>query len=143
MRGVSVLTYWLSALLWDLIYFSIFCCLLLVSVTDVAWRFIVQCHPQEIPIQRFVSQNKTCKEIWNYFGLLCQRIYCGNLIIEMFSLIFFQLGRTYFFEKYFLNCLPMWLLSIMHGPKTTLKKWGLLLVTCPLFLFLTMSLLLI
>uniref|UniRef100_A0A8C0NPP3 ABC transporter domain-containing protein n=1 Tax=Canis lupus familiaris TaxID=9615 RepID=A0A8C0NPP3_CANLF len=29
--GVSVLTYWLSALLWDLIYFSIFCCLLLVS----------------------------------------------------------------------------------------------------------------
>uniref|UniRef100_A0A8C0RY63 ABC transporter domain-containing protein n=1 Tax=Canis lupus familiaris TaxID=9615 RepID=A0A8C0RY63_CANLF len=27
--GVSVLTYWLSALLWDLIYFSIFCCLLL------------------------------------------------------------------------------------------------------------------
>nr|XP_025839579.1 ATP-binding cassette sub-family A member 3-like [Vulpes vulpes] len=27
--GVSVLTYWLSAFLWDLIYFSIFCCLLL------------------------------------------------------------------------------------------------------------------
>uniref|UniRef100_A0A8C0LE62 ATP-binding cassette sub-family A member 3-like n=1 Tax=Canis lupus dingo TaxID=286419 RepID=A0A8C0LE62_CANLU len=31
--GVSVLTYWLSALLWDLIYFSIFCCLLLVMFT--------------------------------------------------------------------------------------------------------------
>ncbi|XP_004398889.1 PREDICTED: ATP-binding cassette sub-family A member 3-like [Odobenus rosmarus divergens] len=27
--GVSVLTYWLSAFLWDLIYFSILCCLLL------------------------------------------------------------------------------------------------------------------
>ncbi|XP_045632438.1 phospholipid-transporting ATPase ABCA3-like [Ursus americanus] len=27
--GVSVLTYWLAALLWDLIYFSILCCLLL------------------------------------------------------------------------------------------------------------------
>ncbi|XP_039090343.1 ATP-binding cassette sub-family A member 3-like [Hyaena hyaena] len=31
--GVSVLTYWLSALLWDLIYFSILCCLLLVVFT--------------------------------------------------------------------------------------------------------------
>lgn len=30
--GVYVLTYWLSALLWDLICFSIPCCLLLVSV---------------------------------------------------------------------------------------------------------------
>uniref|UniRef100_G1LAT0 ATP-binding cassette sub-family A member 3 n=1 Tax=Ailuropoda melanoleuca TaxID=9646 RepID=G1LAT0_AILME len=28
--GVSVLTYWLAAFLWDLIYFSILCCLLLV-----------------------------------------------------------------------------------------------------------------
>lgn len=52
--GVYLLTYWLSALLWDLIYFFITCCFLLVSVSWIctkAYFFFMS------PIGNFYSIN--------------------------------------------------------------------------------------
>nr|XP_031543140.1 LOW QUALITY PROTEIN: ATP-binding cassette sub-family A member 3-like [Vicugna pacos] len=50
--GVYLLTYWLSALLWDLIYFFVTCCLLLVSVGSVfsiIIHAVIQYYRKDIP----------------------------------------------------------------------------------------------
>lgn len=60
--GVSVLTYWLSAFLWDLICFCILCFLLLVSVTDVARRLIVLCQPRKFLFNNLYPKIKLVKK---------------------------------------------------------------------------------
>lgn len=133
--GVYLLTYWLAALLWDLIYFSIICCFILVSVSwnGMNVRFPMSPSGNLYPMNCILKLKKKKKKFETTL------VYDAREYIVKTSLWKCSPSCSFHWRKYFTFKSLSWTgflwncSALCPGPKPTWKEKGyyyMLLVPC-------------
>uniref|UniRef100_A0A8C3VVV7 ABC transporter domain-containing protein n=1 Tax=Catagonus wagneri TaxID=51154 RepID=A0A8C3VVV7_9CETA len=112
--GVYLLAYWLAALLWDLIYFSIACCLILVSVSGNVDAFFADYH--------FLD---TMMIFLLYGWSMVPLMYLGSLLFSSSTTAYIKLTLFNYFSMVFSLVIhvviQLLIFYILYVTKSTLK----------------------
>uniref|UniRef100_A0A4W2BVH4 ABC transporter domain-containing protein n=1 Tax=Bos indicus x Bos taurus TaxID=30522 RepID=A0A4W2BVH4_BOBOX len=114
--GVYLLTYWLSALLWDLIYFSIACCFLLVSGVFIYCgldAFVADFH--------FLD---TMMIFMLYGWSVVPLMYLGSLLFSSSTTAYIKLTLFNYFSTVFNNDIPDFTKTLMNNILMVLPSYN-------------------